>query len=70
MDIRRRVLEKHGRSPVPGSVTLLGKHYREGMDLIHNDMRKVLRKVVPEPIAAESLGGGSLAEAAAEDNLQ
>ena len=62
LDIRRRVLAQHDRSPVPGSVTLLGKHYREGMDLIHDDMRKVLRFVEPDPISAEDLGSSAVAE--------
>ena len=31
------------RSPVPGSVVLLAPHYRDGMELIYDDVREVLR---------------------------
>ena len=45
---------------------MLGKHYREGMDLIYDDMRKVHRFVEPDPISAEDLGSSAVAE----DTLQ
>ena len=66
LHIRRMVLERHDRSPVPGSVVLLAPHYREGMDLIYEDMRKALRFVVPDPMRADALGSS----AGPEDNLQ
>ena len=63
LDIRRRVLEKHGRSPVPGSVTLLAPYYKEGMDEIHADMRRISRYVVPDPMPEEALGSADMAKA-------
>ena len=35
----------HDRSPVPGSVTLLAPHYREGMELIYEGVRQVRRQL-------------------------
>ena len=66
MLIRRKVLEQHNRSLVPGSVVLLAPHYRDGMESIYTDMSKVLRRVVPDPIPADALGSSALAE----DTLQ
>ena len=60
-------LERHDRSPVPGSVVLLAPHYRDGMELIYSDMRKVLRFVEPDPISADALGSSAVAE---DNNLQ
>ena len=62
LHIRRKVLARHQRSPRPGSVVLLAPHYRDGMELIYNDMRKVLRFVVPDPILADALGCSAVAK--------
>ena len=55
MDIRRRVLARHDRSPVPGSVTLLAPWYKEGVELMYTDMRKVTRYVASDPMPQEVL---------------
>ena len=62
MHIRRMVLERYNRSPVPGSVVLLAPHYRDGMELIYKDMRKVLRFYLPDPLPADALGSSAVAE--------
>ena len=62
MHIRRKVLERHQRSPLPGSVVLLAPHYREGMEEIHDDMRKVFRLVEPDPIPDDALGCSAVAK--------
>ena len=60
---RRTVFEQHDRPPpVPGRFALLAPHYRDGMDLTHSQMRKVIRFVEPVPIAAEDLGSADLAQ--------
>ena len=50
LKIRRAVFERYNRSPVPGSVTLLAPHYKEGVDKMHSDMAEVIRFVSPSPI--------------------
>ena len=45
LHIRLAVLAIHDRSPVPGSVTLLAPHYREGMELIYEGVRQVRRQL-------------------------
>ena len=65
LTIRRTVLARHDRSPDPGSALLLAPHYKDGMELIYNDISKVLR-FVPDPMPADALGSSAVAE----DNLQ
>ena len=61
--IRRTVFEQNHRPPpVPGRVQLLAPHYRDGMEQIHRQMRKVLRFVKPPEIAAEDLGSADFAQ--------
>ena len=62
LKIRRTVLTKHGRPPVAGSIELLAPHYKEGMEEIYKDMRKVMRLLEPEPIAVHLLGDSDTAE--------
>ena len=62
LHIRRTVLKKYNRSPVPGSVTLLAPYYREGMELIYIDMRKVLRYLLPDQMPADALGSSKVEE--------
>ena len=63
LHIRRKVLEqKHRPPPVPGKVVLLAPHYKDGMELIHKDMRKVLRYYLPDPLPADALGSSAVAE--------
>ena len=63
LHIRRKVLEqKHRAPPVPGKVVLLAPHYKDGMELIHKDMRKVLRYYLPEPLPADALGSSAVEE--------
>ena len=45
LGIRRRVLERHGLSPAPGAVVILGKYYKEAYELLLTDMTKVIRLV-------------------------
>ena len=60
---RRTVLEQNHRPPpVPGTVQLLAPHYRDGMEQIYRQMRKVIRFVEPPPIAAEDLGSADFAQ--------
>ena len=48
--IRREVFERFNRSPVPGSVTLLAPHYKDGVEKMYLDMAAVIRYVRPAPI--------------------
>ena len=48
--IRRTTLENHGISPVAGEIVLLGSLFKEAMELIYQELRKVMRLVKPEPI--------------------
>ena len=68
LQIRRKVLEKDGRPPTPETFDLLGGSlYKEAVDLMHADMRAVLRFVKPEagrplhntsaPLTAMVIGG-------------
>ena len=47
-NIRRKVLEKNGRSPTPGACDLLGPHYKEALEMMYTDIRAVLRLVTFE----------------------
>ena len=63
MRIRRKVFARHDRSPIPGSVSLLAPHYREGMEMVYTDMRKVIRFVQPDPMPAAAIGSSDMAQA-------
>ena len=62
LGIRRRVLERHGLSPAPGSVVILGKYYKEAYELLLTDMTKVIRKVKQTPVAQQNIGDAEFAE--------
>ena len=42
---------------------MLGPHYREGMEMVHTDMRKVIRFVQPDPMRAAAVGSSDVAQA-------
>ena len=62
LGIRRKTMARHGRRPVPGLVTLLAPHYRQGMEMLYQDMSKVIRLVQPDMIPANSIGSSAMAQ--------
>ena len=48
LNIRRAVLTGQNRSPVPGSITLLAPHYKEGMERMYASLRRVVGYVQPD----------------------
>ena len=62
LGIRRAVCTLHNRSPVPGSITLLAPHYKQGMERMYSDLARATRFVKPEPTDAEDIGSAEVAK--------
>jgi hypothetical protein len=62
LGIRRAVFAQHNRPLVPGSITLLAPHYKEGMERMYSDLARVTRFVKPDSMDAEAIGSAEVAE--------
>ena len=50
LELRRATLTQHDRSPVPGKVTLMAPHYKQGVEKLYADIKAVARLVKPAPL--------------------
>ncbi len=62
LELRRATLQQFNRSPVSGSITLLAPHYKEGMEKMYADIKRVARYVVPDQITAAGIGDQAVAD--------
>ena len=42
---------------------MLAPYYKEGLELVYGDMRKIVRLVVPDPIPDAAIGSADVAQA-------